>query len=321
MTKLTKAYHALFEQGISPAEYERRYQAYTALYFRQRERMERSPFGRMTINQRKAIFPVLYFANKVKNWLFGLRRTILADRRTPSDRPVIYAVTHVGKFDIEVVLDVLFQHVQLLTSDFQHIHGSLNEIFLYAIGPVFFNHMVKEDRRAAVEKMIALLRDGRSLLYFPEGTWNLSPNLPLLPCFWGIVDVAQQGNAVIVPVAMQQYGRRFEVIIGENLDVQPYPHTPEGKTQALTALRDAMATLKWEIWERHPAKRTDIAEHEWEDYVATRYAEWNYPTTDYCDRMCYKPKGVTKPEEAFAHLRRLVPRRENAFLFDKYAKG
>ena len=147
------------------------------------------------------------------------------------------------------------------------------------------------------------------------------PNLPVLPCYWGIIDVARESNAIIVPVAIEQYGKRFDVIMGENYDVNDYAATPEGKGEAIIDLRDAMATLKWEIWENHPAKRADIAEHEWEDYVAARYAEWNYPTTDYCDRLCYKPKGITKPEEAFAPLKQLQPCRENAFLYNKHLKG
>lgn len=32
-----------------------------------------------------------------------MQQHILDDRRTKGDRPIIFAVTHVGKFDIEVV--------------------------------------------------------------------------------------------------------------------------------------------------------------------------------------------------------------------------
>lgn len=61
-------------------------------------------------------------------------------------------------------------------------------------------------------------------MYFPEGTWNLSPNLPVLPCFWGIVEIAQKGNAIIVPVAAEQYGKHFKINIGCNLDIIPTRH-------------------------------------------------------------------------------------------------
>lgn len=63
--------------------------------------------------------------------------------------------------------------------------------FLALNGVIFFNETVKEDRRSATERMIRLLQEGG----------NLSPNLLMLPCYWGIVDIARQGGAVIVPVA------------------------------------------------------------------------------------------------------------------------
>ena len=321
MTKLTKAYHALFEQGISPAEYERRYQAYLSLYFRLRERSANSFLGRISFEQRHKLHPLMNFVNAAKNVVMGLRPRVIADRHSKADRPIIYAATHIGKFDIEVLFEALPDHAYVLSGDYEHLQGSINELFLTANGILFFNEFVNEDRTEIKQRMIDTLHHGANLLYFPEGAWNLMPNLPVLPCYWGIIDVARESNAIIVPVAIEQYGKRFDVIMGENYDVNDYAATPEGKGEAIIDLRDAMATLKWEIWENHPAKHADIAEHEWEDYVADRYAEWNYPTTDYCDRLCYKPKGITKPEEAFAPLKQLQPCRENAFLYNKHLKG
>ena len=31
-------------------------------------------------------------------------------------------------------------------------------------------------------------------MYFIEGTWNLTLNLPMLPCYWGIFDIAKKVN-------------------------------------------------------------------------------------------------------------------------------
>ena len=38
---------------------------------------------------------------------------------------------------------------------------------------------------------------------YPEGTWNLSPNLPMLPLFRGIADIAKETNATIIPFAQE----------------------------------------------------------------------------------------------------------------------
>lgn len=43
----------------------------------------------------------------------------------------------------------------------------------------------------------------------------------------------------------------------------------------LACLRDEMATLKWEIYERNPVwKRSEIPDGYWENEVAERVAEW-----------------------------------------------
>lgn len=82
-------------------------------------------------------------------------------------------------------------------------------------------------------------------MYFPEGTWNLSPNLPVLPFFRGIIDVALGSDALIIPVAIEQYENRFITKIGRNFDVFCYGE--ERKAEALSELRNQMAELKWEI--------------------------------------------------------------------------
>lgn len=51
--------------------------------------------------------------------------------------------------------------------------------------------------------MIKILKNKGNIMYFPEGTWNLSPNLPVVKCSYGIIDVAMKAKAVIVPIAIQ----------------------------------------------------------------------------------------------------------------------
>lgn len=149
-------------------------------------------------------------------------------------------------------------------------------------------------------------------MYFPEETWNLSPNLPMLPCYWGIVDVAQKGNAVIVPIAAEQYGKHFVINIGSNFDMSKFG---ANRMAAIESLRDTLATLKWEIWESRPQEhRNTINNNEWEEYVRARFAEWPYFNAQYINGLIFKPKGITEPTEAFGHLSKLIPKKENAFL-------
>lgn len=155
-------------------------------------------------------------------------------------------------------------------------------------------------------------------MYFPEGTWNLSDHLPMLPCYWGIVQVAQNSGAVVVPVAAEQYGKRFVVNIGEAIHMERFG---EDWLSAIATLRDAMAALKWEIWESQPQmSRREVRGDEWKRFIAARLKEWPL-TLNGVWAAAFRPKGITNREEAFAHLKNLTPCPANAFLFDKRLKG
>lgn len=201
--------------------------------------------------------------------------------------------------------------------DFEHPQGTIYSLFLSLNGAIYLNETDKKDRVKASEKMIRHLREGGNLLYFPEGTWNMTPHLPVIPLYWGIISIARNGNALIVPIAAEQYDKKWKFNIGSFFDVLQYEDTTEGKTKAITDLRDILATLKWEIWDTEPQKRSEVPDTEWDEYCDARFREWPYFNPDYIDRLTFKPKGQILPQEAFAHLNDLIACRENAFLFGK----
>lgn len=66
----------------------------------------------------------------------GYTYEIICDKRIKSDRPIIFAITHVGKFDIEVVSEAIKDHYYLLSGDYEHLQGSIDAAFL-ALNGVF----------------------------------------------------------------------------------------------------------------------------------------------------------------------------------------
>lgn len=76
--------------------------------------------------------------------------------------------------------------------------GWLIWAFITLNGVFFFNERVKEDRKAVAEKMTEHLKQGGNIMYFPEGAWNLKPALPMLPCYWGIVDISQKAMLLLL---------------------------------------------------------------------------------------------------------------------------
>lgn len=199
----------MFEPNISEEEREIRKKEFYELYYRLRKKEENSFLGRLSLKTRKRMHKFILPIYKIKNRIGGFSYEILNNRRTPTNRPMIFAITHVGKFDIEVVSEAIQDHYYLLSGDYEHIQGIIDAPFLAINGVIYFNEKVKQDRVAVSERMIAHLKAGGNLMYFPEGTWNLSSNLPVLPCYWGIVEIAQKSNAIIVPVAAEQYVKRF----------------------------------------------------------------------------------------------------------------
>lgn len=310
----------LFRTDISEEERAQLTDTFYELYFQLRTKAENSFTGRLSLKTRRKLHGFVWLVYTIKNHLGKFSYEIINDGRVKTDRPIIYAITHVGKFDIEVLTEAIRDHYYLLSGDYEHIQGTIDASFLQLNGAIYFNEYVKSDRARASNRMIEYLKSGGTLMYFPEGTWNISPNLPVLPCYWGIVQIAQQSNAIIIPIAADQYGKHFKINIGQPFDMQQFGVSTEEKTKAITSLRDIMATLKWEIWETEKASRSKISGDEWEQYTARRFQEWPYFSSEYIGRLVFKPKNVTEYFDAFDHLQSIRPNQRNAFLLNKRLK-
>ena len=85
-----------------------------------------------------------------------------------------------------------------------------------------------------------------------------------------------------------------------------------------------MATLLWELIEQFPrSRRKDIPKTIYEDYlksVLTLNTEYSFTVEDILATQ-FHPKGITAQKEAFAFMGKMIPKKENAFLFDKRQKG
>ena len=161
--------------------------------------------------------------------------------------------------------------------------------------------------------MIQTLKLGGNIMYFPEGTWNLSPNLPVLQCPYGIIDVAMRSNAVVVPIAIEQYDKTFISKIGKNFDASKYNENE--KIEAINDLRDEMATLKWEIWEHaSPNLGAQLDKNSFENFINERLKEWpNFTLEEFYARV-FKPKNLVEEKDAFEILKSMDINSNNAFL-------
>lgn len=291
-------------------------------YYFYRNKFEKSLVGRMPHKWRLCLHPILFKIISSRNKSAGFTSHVLYDKRKKTTEPIIFAITHIGKFDIEVSTETVKEHYYLLSGDYENMKGTVEEIFLGLNGVVYIREDDKEDRALSKEKMINVLRQGGNMMYFPEGNWNLTPNLPVLPLPFGVIDVAMRANATIIPIGIEQYGKDFYIAVGENFDVDKYDKdNVEGKITAINDLRDHLATLKWDIWSSNPEEISKTINSEsFSAHIIERLQEWPGMTLEQFFDSAYKPKTITTYKDAFDHLSTIHPTTRNAFLFNKRLK-
>lgn len=228
------------------------------------------------------------------------------------DKPAIYAVNHFCFADTPIMGRITPKRSYILLGK-QRL-GFSDWIYFMLNGVIFVDRKDKEDMAASKQAMSAYLNKGRSIVMFPEGTWNLTENQLMLPMKWGIIDIAKETGAQIIPTLLE-YDREKKkcfVRFGAPLVISPQ----DSKADAIAALRDTLATMRWEYWERNGTfSRADLdmdTERKKLFYSVEEYPpiNWEY------ERSCiYHPHATS--EEAFAHLDQLIPCRKNAFLFSK----
>ena len=190
--------------------------------------------------------------------------------------------------------------------------GTVEEKFLGLNGVVYIREDDKVDRKLSKEKMINILKKGGNMMYFPEGTWNLSPNLPVLQCSYGIIDVAMRSGATIIPIGIEQYGTHFITAVGEPFDVSKYDEND--KISAIHDLRGVLAGLKMDIWKNAPEEyQQNVNQEEFNKIINKKLSEWTQPMEVLIESI-FKPKDIFTEEEVFKFLENLDIDKSNCYL-------
>ena len=219
----------------------------------------------------RMLHPLLMFLLRVKSKLCGLTYEFVNDKRLDAkkEKTVIYAITHIGKFDYEMLIEACDIFAYPFAGDWELMYATVDDYFLRANGVLWVDTSDKEDRQNSFKFMLKALKQGIPMLIYPEGIWNLTECLPMMKIFPGAVQAAKECNVPIIPIAIEQQGKHFLLNVGEELD---FVDTEEGV--AVQLLRDTLASLKWEIWEHLPReKRADIPDGFHEKFVQERLAE------------------------------------------------
>ena len=232
------------------------------------------------------------------------------------DAPVIFAATHGFREDVEYSLLTANRHAYILIGSLSQIFRSMDGITAWASGTILVDRTNKESRRAAKDKMVYALKSGASIVIFPEGAWNISPNLVMNHLFPGVYDVAKETGAYVAPIATHREGKYVYGVLGKAFDITKY-----SRTEGVRILRDKLGSMRWKLIERYsPAKRRSLphgkaAEEYWKQFVDKLTREAEFYDYDVEEHTQYVHKHIVHPREAFAHLKTIQPTLQNAFLF------
>lgn len=225
------------------------------------------------IKWRKRIHEMMLAAIKANRVLQHQKLTILHDRRINTDKPIIYACTHIGRYDIEMALESIQDTCFLFFGNPGKLYRSFDGIVAYLLGFIGCDTTEKEDRHIAKELAIRTLKQGGNILIWPEGAWNITENEVVMKLYTGAVEMAIRSGADIVPIAIEQYGKSFYVNIGKNISLNKSTNLNE-KRKLSDDLRDILCTLKWEIWEQFPIiPRSSLPENMRQIFVETIMSE------------------------------------------------
>jgi lauroyl/myristoyl acyltransferase len=225
------------------------------------------------IKWRKRIHKIMFAIIKMKRVLLHQKLTILHDEREDTDKPIIYACTHIGRYDIEMALESIQDTCFLFLGSPGKLYRSLDGVLVYLFGFIGCDTTEKEDRHIAKELAIRTLKQGGNILIFPEGAWNITENQVVMKLYTGTIEMAIRSGADIVPIAIEQYEKSFYINIGKNISLDKATNLNE-KRRLSDDLRDILCTLKWEIWEQFPiVQRSSLPENMGQIFVGRIMSE------------------------------------------------
>ena len=130
-----------------------------------------------------------------------------------------------------------------------------------------------ENRKNAKLDMMHILLSGTSIWYFPEGTWNLSPNKLHLPMSFGFLEIAKKTGVPIVPVVIEytydtssekERINKAHIRFGEPILIT----LDDDLGEKLLEYEEKISSIKWELLEEKGFfKRSNIENKEYINFL------------------------------------------------------
>ena len=197
-------------------------------------------------------------AEKLTKIMVGNVNIICEGKENMPDEAAIFAFNHQGILDNFSWIPYVDRHCIILDC------AKLNPFFHAAQYNTGLIKVIKgntENNRNAKFDVISLLMNGHSVVWFPEGAWNLSPNKFLLPIRYGFLDAARIAKVPIIPSVIEyEYDKNFKnmkqitIRFGKALYVSDFADL----NNLLQTYIEIMSTMQWELMEQKGiAKRSE----------------------------------------------------------------
>lgn len=269
-------------------------------YRRYRKHLFDSGVELKNIKIREKIHSILVSVIKIDRIISGEKINVINRENNKTKRPIIFACTHIGGNDVQRVFEAIKEPAYLFLGDPKGLYKDMGGVLLNLNGVICMETNDKVDRKIGKERALELLSKNGSLLIFPEGAWNISPNQPVMDLYCGTVDLARRTNAEIVPVGIEQYDNNFFVSIGKN--ITPEQIADLSLEEANTLLRDCLATEKWRVFETQSIteRKTmdDVTVEEFQQKIVEK-CEYDFSVQDVIDTM-YHDKNKIDSDEVFS---------------------
>lgn len=183
--------------------------------------------------------------------ILAIREKIIIENypRLETNIPYIFASTHSFCNDITVCLATIDRSVYLLIGATNQFEYNKLMYFVWLNGFIYVDRTDSSNRKSAVDKMEKVLKNGSSILLFPEGGFNNTENNLCNRLFSGTYQLAKRTGATVVPVApFYEFGSdKIYVNYGNPIDLASF----ENKEEAMQALRDIFSTMVYENIEKY----------------------------------------------------------------------
>lgn len=200
-----------------------------------------------------------------------IHEDLVINNKLVYEEAAIYAVNHTNVSDTPVVFHTINKQAYILAGT--KSQKLIDSIGFNLNGVIWVDRHSVESKKRSTDKIYRILKSGGSVMWFPEGTWNLTENLLMLPMRYGIVKMAAKANVPIVPISIHYSEDKIYSMVGEPLTVTPN----EDAIVAVTRLRDTMAAMKYEQMEACGVySRTNVNKSDFNALIKASLDE--YPT-------------------------------------------